>query len=117
MNSTRRHKPTDIGSENGIAPTLSRGYGGSMRMPASEELLDCYAAALVSLSGRHGLSNLRYGGSGTVIADVEPNRSLINLANFELEAETLLAHEVFVMSSDAPAAQAAEGYPRLRAAA
>jgi len=89
-----------------------------MKLPAPDELLDRYAAALVALAASHGLSNLRHGGPGTIIADVERGRTFFDLANFELEAESLLGHEVFVMSSDAPAAQTpGKNSPPLRAVA
>ena len=89
-----------------------------MKLPAPDEVLDRYAAALAALAANHGLSNLRHGGPGTIIADVEQGRTLMDLANFELEAESLLGHEVFAMSSDAPAAQAlGENSPPLSAAA
>lgn len=82
-----------------------------VKTPAPEELLDRYAAVLADLATRHGLTNLRHGGLGTVIADVEPGRTLTDLAQFELESESLLNHEIFVISSDAPAAAALTGHP------
>lgn len=42
------------------------------------------------LERRHGLSRLRHGGPGLVVADVEAGRTLLDLARFELEAESLL---------------------------
>ena len=79
--------------------------------PDPEELLDRYAAALDGLAARYGLSHLRHGGVGTVIADVEPGRTLTDLARFEREAESLIGYDIFVMSSDAPAAQNSGGAP------
>jgi len=84
---------------------------GRVKASAPEELLDRFADVLADLAERHGLSNLRHGGPGTVVADVEPGRTLSDLARFELEAESLLAHEVFVVSSDAPAARQLTGAP------
>lgn len=84
---------------------------GHVKAPAPEELLDRFAAVLADLAERHGLSNLRHGGPGTVVADVEPGRTLSDLARFELEAESLLDHELFVVSSDAPAAHRLTGGP------
>lgn len=82
-----------------------------MKEPAPEALLDRFAAVLGDLAARHGLSNLRHGGPGTVVADVEHGRTLTDLAMFELEAESLIGHEVFVISSDAPAAPRLVGEP------
>jgi len=77
-----------------------------MNLPAPEELLDRYGAVLADLAARHGLSNLRHGGPGIVVAEVAPGRTLNDMALFELEAESLLGHGVFVMSADAPAGRA-----------
>jgi hypothetical protein len=74
-------------------------------------LLDRFAAVLADLAGRHGLSKLRHGGHGTIVAEVEPGRTLTDLARFELDAESLLGHEVFVISDDAPAADRVVGGP------
>jgi len=82
-----------------------------VRTPAPPELLDRYAAVLFDLAVRHGLSQLRHGGRGTIVAEVEPGRTLTDLAHFELEAESLLGHDVFVVSSDAPAAAQLAGAP------
>jgi hypothetical protein len=61
-----------------------------VKTPAPEELLDRNATVLADLAIRHGLTQLRHGGPGTVAADVEPGRTLNDLAQFELEAESLL---------------------------
>jgi len=82
-----------------------------VKASAPEELLDQFAAVLADLAQRHGLSNLRHGGPGTIVADVGPGRTLADLARFELEAESLLGHEVVVVSSDAPAARRLAGGP------
>jgi hypothetical protein len=76
---------------------------GEGRASAPEEPLDRYAAVLADLAQRHCLSKLRHGGPGTIVTDVAQGRTLADLARFELEAESLLGHEVFVVSSDAPA--------------
>ncbi len=70
----------------------------------SKELLDRFAAVLADLGTRYGLSNLRHGGAGTVVADVEAGRTYLDLAQFELEAESLLGSSLTVVSSDAPRA-------------
>lgn len=75
-----------------------------MAVPASKELLDRFAAVLADLGARHGLANLRHGGVGTVVADVAAGRTYLNLALFELEAESLLGASLTVVSSDAPRA-------------
>ncbi len=75
-----------------------------MTAPTSKELLDRFAAVLVGLGACHGLSNLRHGGAGTVVADVEAGRTYLDLARFELEAESLLGTSLTVVSSDAPRA-------------
>ncbi|MGH3937814.1 MAG: hypothetical protein ACRDTG_04140 [Pseudonocardiaceae bacterium] len=75
-----------------------------MTVPTSKELLDRFAAVLVDLGTRHGLANLRHGGAGTVVADVEAGRTYLDLARFELEAESLLGTSLTVVSSDAPRA-------------
>ena len=82
-----------------LAATVSR-----VSTPAPDAVLDRFAAVLADLAVRHGLSNLRHGGAGTIVADVESGRTLMDMALFELEAESLIGHEVFVVSSDAPAA-------------
>ena len=86
-----------------------------MNLPANEELLDRYAAVLVGLGQRHGLSGLTHGGPGTLVVDVEPGRTYLDLARFELEAEALLGAGVTVVSSDAPRGREITGAP-LRAA-
>ncbi len=80
-------------------------------VPASEELLDRYGAVLVGLGRSHGLSRLRHGGPGILIADVEPGRTYMDLARFELEAEALLAARLTVLSADAPRARQIAGAP------
>jgi hypothetical protein len=50
-------------------------YGEQVTAPTGKELLDRFAAVLVGLGARHGLSNLRHGGAGTVVADVEAGRT------------------------------------------
>ncbi len=82
-----------------------------MKPSAPADLLDRFAAVLADLAQRHGLSDLRHGGPGTIVADVAAGRTLSDLARFELEAESLLGHEVFVVSSDAPAAGRLAGGP------
>ncbi len=72
--------------------------------PTSKELLDRFAAVLADLGVRHGLSNLRHGGVGIVVADVAAGRTYLDLAWFELEAESLLGTSLTVVSSDAPRA-------------
>lgn len=71
---------------------------------APPELLDRYAALLIDLAKRHGLSNLRHGGPGKIVADVERGRTYFDLARFEMEARSVLGHDVAVISSDAPSA-------------
>lgn len=80
-----------------------------MTKSASECLLDRFAAVLADPAVRHGLSNLGHGGPGTVFA--ASRHTLCDLARFELEAESLLGKEVFVISSDAPAAPSMSGHP------
>lgn len=75
-----------------------------MTTPASMELLDRFAAVLADLGTRHGLSNLRHGGAGVVVADVDAGRTYLDLARFELEAESLLGASLCVVSADAPRA-------------
>lgn len=82
---------------------------------ATDELLDRFAAVLADLGTRHGLSNLRHGGVGTVVTDVEPGRTYLDLARFELEAESLLGASLTVVSADAPRASRIAAGP-LRAA-
>jgi hypothetical protein len=84
--------------------------------PASEALLDRYAAVLEELGSRHGLSNLRHGGVGIIVADVAAGRTYLSLARFELEAESLLAASLVLVSSDAPRAASIVSRP-LRATA
>lgn len=60
-------------------------YSGKVTTPASKELLDLFVAVLTDLGTRHGLSNLRHGGAGTVVADVEAGRTYLDLTRFELE--------------------------------
>jgi hypothetical protein len=73
--------------------------------PTSKELLDRFAAVLVGLGARHGLSSLRHGGgAGTVVADVEAGRTYLDLGRCELEAESLWGTSLTVVSSDAPRA-------------
>jgi hypothetical protein len=74
-------------------------------------LLDRYAAVLVDLGKRHGISHLRHGGPGTVVADVEAGRTYFDLARFEMEARALLDHDVALVASDAPAAADLSGEP------
>lgn len=90
------------------------GSVGVVRAPAPEELLDRYGAVLADLAAGHGLTNLRHGGLGVVVADVEPGRTLGDLARFEIEAEVLLGAECALVSSDAPVAPRLTG-PPLRA--
>jgi hypothetical protein len=79
-------------------------YGEQVTAPTGKELLDRFAAVLGGLGARHGLSNLRHGGAGTVVADVEAGRTYLDLARCELEAESLWGTSLTVVSSDAPRA-------------
>ena len=85
-------------------PTSWHATVDTVTVPARKELLDRFAAVLADLGARHGLSNLRHGGAGTVVADVEAGRTYLDLARFELEAESLLGTSFTVVSSDAPRA-------------
>jgi len=80
-----------------------------MKPAAPPELLDRYAALLVDLAKRHGLSNLRHGRPGKVVADVDQGRTYFDLARFEMEACSVLGHDVAVISSDAPSASELAG--------
>lgn len=82
-----------------------------MKPAAPVDVLDRFAPVLVDLAGRHGLSNLRHGGPGTVVVDVAPGRSYFDLAEFEYEAEAVLDYDLFVVSSGAPAAGRITGEP------
>ena len=80
-------------------------------VPATEDLLARYGAVLTDLGGAHGVTGLRHGGPGILVADVEVGRTLMDLALFELEAESLLGAAVAVVASDAPAAARLAGMP------
>ncbi|MGH9067835.1 MAG: hypothetical protein ACRD0J_10150 [Acidimicrobiales bacterium] len=79
--------------------------------PASDEVLDRYGAVLADLGARWGISGLRHGRPGTLVADVAPGRTLTDMARFELEAQSLLGATVALVSSDAPSAPAMAGAP------
>lgn len=82
-----------------------------MKIPAPVEVLDRFAAVLADLASRHGLSNLRHGGRGTIVVDVMPGQSYFDLTEFEYEAEAVLDYDVFVVSSGACAAESITGGP------
>lgn len=82
-----------------------------MKAPASPDLMDRYAALLVDLGRRHGITNLRHGGPGKVVADVEPGRTYFDLARFEMEVQSILGHDVAVVSTDTPLAAEIAGPP------
>ena len=86
-------------------------YPGGMLAPAPPDLLDRYAALLTDLGRRHGIVNLRHGGPGKVVADVEQGRTYFDLARFEMEARSILGHDVAVISADAPSAAGLAGPP------
>lgn len=78
---------------------------------ATEELLDRFAAVLTDLADRHGLSNLRQADRGAVVADVAPGRTYLDLADFELEAESVLGAALFVIPSGSPHGRDVAGRP------
>lgn len=80
-------------------------------LPASDDLLDRYGAVLADLGVAHGLFRLRHGGPGVVVADVEPGRTLSDLARFEIEAESLLGAALALIASDTLAAARLVGEP------
>ena len=84
---------------------------GECLPPASDELLDRYAAVLHTLGAAHGITGLRHGRPGWLVGDVAPGRTLMDMARFELEAESLLGAGVALMASSAPAAAGMAGAP------
>lgn len=78
---------------------------------ATEEQLDRAAALLVHLARDHGLVALRHAGRGRVVADVEPGRTYLDVARFELEAESLIGARIWVVPSGAPSAKEIAGRP------
>jgi hypothetical protein len=77
--------------------------------PATEDLLDRAAGLLSTLGQRHGLSNFRHAGRGRVVADAEPERTYLDVAEFELAAEGMLQARLTVITSGALSATAAAG--------
>lgn len=70
-----------------------------MKAAAPPELLGPLRGLLLDLAKRRELSNLRHG-----VADVERGRTYFDLARLEMEACSVLNHDVAVISSDAPSA-------------
>lgn len=64
---------------------------------------------LETLAAQHGLTELRHGGDGVVVATVEPGRTYLDLARFEADAAAVLGGEVEVVPDSAPAAQTLSG--------
>jgi len=73
--------------------------------------MDRYAALLVDLGRRYGITNLRHGGPCKVVADVEPGRTYFDLARFEMEVRSILGHDVAVVSTDTSFAAEIAGPP------
>jgi hypothetical protein len=72
---------------------------------ADDPLLRRSAALLHTLAARHGLRELALGqGAGELVVTVGPDGSYLDLAEFELEAETLLHARVRAVSSGSPGA-------------
>ena len=67
--------------------------------PATEAQMLRFATTLTTLARGHGLSNLRLVEDGQVIADIDPGRTLLDVARFEIEAQGLLQARVSVISS------------------
>lgn len=55
--------------------------------------------ALVALAAQHGISGLQRAGDGQLVGDVAPGRTLLDIALFELAAQSLLHARICVISS------------------
>lgn len=67
--------------------------------PATDDQMARFSEALTTLARGHGLSNLRLAGDGRLIADIAEGRTLLDVARFEIEAQTVLQARVSVISS------------------
>lgn len=67
--------------------------------PAPSNEIIRFAQVLTTLAARHGLSELRTAGEGRVVATVAADRTLLDIAGFELDAQAVLHADVAVVSS------------------
>lgn len=74
----------------------------------SQDKLVRSVGVLQALAERHGLSNLRRAGDGCVIADIASGRTYLDVARFELDAQSVLGGSVDVMLSGTEAAALAD---------
>jgi hypothetical protein len=80
---------------------------------ATEERLVRFAQVLTDLGVRHGLSNLHRAGDGRTIADIAEGKTYLDVARFELEAETVLQAGVSVILSETETASRLDRGPLL----
>jgi len=85
--------------------------------PATEAHMLRFAQALNNLARGHGLSNLRVAGDGQLIADIAKERTLLDIARFEIEAQAVLQARVSVISSRAELASQLDSRPLVASSA
>ncbi len=79
--------------------------------PATEAQMLRFAQALDTLARGHGLANLRVAGEGQLIADIAKERTLLDIARFEIEAQAIIQARVSVISSRAELASHLDSQP------
>lgn len=85
--------------------------------PATEAHMLRFAQALNNLARGHGLSNLRVAGEGQLVADIAKERTLLDIARFEIEAQAVLQARVSVISSRAELASQLDSRPLVASSA
>lgn len=85
--------------------------------PATEAHMLRFAQALNTLARGHGLSNLRVAGEGQIVADIAKERTLLDIARFEIEAQAVLQARVSVISSRAELASQLDNRPLVASSA
>jgi hypothetical protein len=68
------------------------------RPGADESLVRAHAAELAELGATHGIHDLRFASSGRLLGRVDPERDLLDMAEFAAAAERLLGAPVLLLS-------------------
>lgn len=69
--------------------------------PATEDLVRAYAAELVGVAARHGITDLAFASPGRLRGHVGDDRDLFDMFEFQREATALIGAEVVLYSDGA----------------
>jgi hypothetical protein len=69
--------------------------------PADEQRVRRHAAALIALAAEHGITHLAYASPGRLRGEIDDDRDLFDIFEFQRAASALLDAEVLLLSAGA----------------